>query len=99
VRSPATWEGKGEVTRVVALLRAEGGEEGPQGLEAAEDGRAAEADEVVLVLSSNETLVVDVTGGIDSSRVAVIRERERERERAREREREREREVGEGRKR
>jgi hypothetical protein len=59
------WEGKGEVTRVVALLHAEGGEEDPQvSLEEAKDGRAREGDAVVLALSSSEALVVNVTGCI-----------------------------------
>jgi hypothetical protein len=49
------------VTRVVALLCVEGGEKESQvGSEAAEDARAAEADAMVLAISSNEALVVDV---------------------------------------
>jgi hypothetical protein len=55
------------VTRVVALLRAEGDGKGPQvGLEATEDG-AAEAEAVVLALTHNGALVVYVAGGLNAS--------------------------------
>ena len=53
------------MTRVVALLRAESDGKGPQvGLEATEDGSAAEAEAVVLALTHNEALVVYVAGGL-----------------------------------
>jgi hypothetical protein len=52
---------------MVPLLRAEGGEKEPQvGLVAPEDGRPTEAEAMILPLTPDEALVVDVTRGLDS---------------------------------
>lgn len=64
-RLPWRREGNREVSRMVPLLRAEGGEESQVSLEATEDCCARQAEAAALPLSPNETLVVDVTRGLD----------------------------------
>jgi hypothetical protein len=61
------WNGEGEAIWTVPLLRAKGGEKEPQvGLVATEDGRPTEAEAMILQLSPDEALVVDVARGLDS---------------------------------
>ena len=55
---------------MVPLLRSEGGEKESQfGLVSMEDGRPAEAETMVLPLTTNEAPVVDVARGLDSGRM------------------------------
>jgi len=62
-RPPRSWNGEGEVLRLVPLLRAEGGEKESQfGLVAPEDGRPTEAETMILVL----TFCINSTGDSDS---------------------------------
>jgi len=66
-RPPRPWNGEGEAIWMVPLLRAEGGEKEPQvGLVAPEDGRPTEAKAMILPLTPDEALVVDVARDLDS---------------------------------
>jgi len=66
-RPPRSWNGEGEVLGVVPLLRAEGGEEESLfGLVAPEEVRPTEAETMILPLTPDEVLVVDVARGPDS---------------------------------
>jgi hypothetical protein len=52
------------------LMCTEGGEKEPQvGLMATEDSRPTESDAIILALTPDEALVVDVTKGLDSGAV------------------------------
>jgi len=64
-RPTQPWNGEGEALRGVPLPCTEGGEEEPLvGLIATEDGRPAKSDAIILALTLNEALVVDVTRGL-----------------------------------
>ena len=66
-RPPRSWNGEGVASWKVPLLRAEGGEKESQfGLVAPEDGRPTEAEMMILPLTPDEALVVDVARGLDS---------------------------------
>jgi len=65
-RPPRSWNGDGEVLGVVPLLRAEGSEEAQVGLVLPEDVRPSEAETMILPRTPDESLVVDVTRGLDS---------------------------------
>jgi len=66
-RLPRPRNGEGESIWTVPLLCAEGGEKEPQvGLVAPEDGPRPEADAMILPLTPDEALVVDVTGGCET---------------------------------
>ena len=66
-RAPRSWNGEGEVLGVVPLLRADGSEEEAQvGLVLPEDIRPSEAETMILPRTPDESLVVDVTRGLDS---------------------------------
>jgi hypothetical protein len=60
-RPTLPWNDGGEALRGLPLLRSEGGEEEPQvGLIATEDGGPTKSDAMILALTPNEALVVDV---------------------------------------
>jgi len=66
-RLPRPLKGKGEVIGMVHLLHSEGGEEEAQVcLVSTEHGYPTEAEAIVLLLLSDEALVVDVTSGLAS---------------------------------
>ena len=64
-----SWNGEEELLGVVPLLRAEGGEKESQfGLVAPEDVRPTEDETMILPLTPDEALIVDVARGLDSGR-------------------------------
>ena len=65
-RPTLPWNGEGEALKGAPLLCTEGGEKEPQvGLMKTEDSRPTESDAMVLALTPDEALVVDVTRGLD----------------------------------